>query len=48
MFSDKQLQILTFPYKNKTAIICDGAIRSGKTSIMTISFIGVKRENPRF
>ena len=45
MFSDKQLKILTFPYKKKTAIICDGAIRSGKTSIMTISFIRWAMEN---
>lgn len=38
--SDKQLQILTFPYKPEyDAIICDGAIRSGKTSLMTVAFI---------
>ena len=38
-FSAKQAQILTFPRTNKTALICDGAVRSGKTSIMSISFI---------
>lgn len=38
-FSDKQKQILKFPYMGKTALICDGAIRSGKTSIMSLSFI---------
>ena len=39
MFSEKQLEILKFPYSKYDALICDGAIRSGKTSIMTISFI---------
>ena len=38
--SKKQMQILAFPYtKNYQALICDGAVRSGKTSIMTIAFI---------
>ena len=31
--------ILAFPYTSYDALICDGAIRSGKTSIMTISYI---------
>lgn len=39
MISDKQKKILAFPYTNYDAIICDGAIRSGKTSIMTWSFV---------
>jgi PBSX family phage terminase large subunit len=41
MISGKQLEILTFPYNpaNYDALICDGAVRSGKTSIMTVSFI---------
>ena len=39
-FSPKQRQILTFPYENDyDALICDGAVRSGKTSIMSLSFI---------
>lgn len=38
-FSEKQRQILKFPYSGKTALICDGAIRSGKTSVMSLSFI---------
>lgn len=37
--SRKQLQILAFPYTNYDALICDGAIRSGKTSFMMISFV---------
>lgn len=38
--SDKQKKILAFPYTQKyQALICDGAVRSGKTSIMTVAFI---------
>ena len=37
--SKKQKQILTFPRTNKTALICDGAVRSGKTSVMALSFL---------
>lgn len=36
--SEKQRRILDFPYTNYDAIICDGAVRSGKTSIMSLSF----------
>lgn len=38
-FSKKQLQILAFPNSKYTALICDGAVRSGKTSIMSIAFV---------
>lgn len=39
-FSPKQKQILTFPYeRDYDALICDGAVRSGKTSIMSLSFV---------
>lgn len=38
-FSEKQKQILQFPYSGKPALICDGAVRSGKTSVMSLSFI---------
>lgn len=43
-FSKKQLCALTWwcensPYKDCDAIICDGAVRSGKTLCMSISFI---------
>ena len=39
MLSRKQAMILAWPRLNKDALICDGAVRSGKTSIMAISFI---------
>ena len=43
-FSAKQLTVLTWwcpssPYSRKDAIICDGAVRSGKTVCMSLSFI---------
>lgn len=43
-FSKKQLILLTWwchnsRYKNYDAVICDGAVRSGKTLCMSISFI---------
>lgn len=38
--SEKQRAILAFPYTHYDALICDGAIRSGKTSLMTLAFIG--------
>ena len=38
--SEKQKMILAFPYTKKyQSLICDGAVRTGKTSIMTIAFI---------
>ncbi len=37
--SRKQRQILAFPYTKFDAIVCDGAIRSGKTVFMTVAFI---------
>ena len=36
--SEKQKDILRFPYMSYTSLICDGAVRSGKTSIMSLSF----------
>lgn len=39
MISPKQKKILAFPYSKYDSIICDGAVRSGKTSIMTVSFV---------
>lgn len=43
-FSKKQLTVLSWwcassPYRRKDAIICDGAVRSGKTVCMSLSFI---------
>ena len=40
MISVKQKKILAFPYSSYDAIICDGAVRSGKTSIMMWAFVG--------
>ena len=39
MISNKQKKILAFPYSDYDAIICDGAVRSGKTSIMMVAFV---------
>ena len=39
MISEKQKKILAFPYSSYDALICDGAVRSGKTSIMSLSFL---------
>ena len=39
MISDKQKAILAFPYTKYDALICDGAVRSGKTTFMTVSFV---------
>ncbi len=39
MISEKQKKILAFPWSDYDALICDGAVRSGKTSIMTVAFI---------
>lgn len=39
MISPKQKKILAFPYSRYDALICDGAVRSGKTSIMMWAFI---------
>ncbi|MCI8714333.1 MAG: PBSX family phage terminase large subunit [Oscillospiraceae bacterium] len=38
MISSKQKKILAFPYSPYDALICDGAVRSGKTSIMVVAF----------
>ena len=37
--SNKQKQIMAFPYTNFDALIADGAIRSGKTVFMMLSFV---------
>nr|MDE5994695.1 PBSX family phage terminase large subunit [Oscillospiraceae bacterium] len=43
-FSPKQMQVLNWwceesVHKDKIGIICDGAVRSGKTLCMTLSFV---------
>lgn len=45
MISPKQKKILAFPYSRFGHIICDGAVRSGKTSIMSVTFIRWAMEN---
>lgn len=38
-FSEKQRKVMRFPYeKEYDVLICDGAVRSGKTSVMSLSF----------
>lgn len=39
MISEKQKMILAFPYSDYDALICDGAVRSGKTSVMAVAYI---------
>lgn len=45
MISEKQQKIMAFPYSKYDALICDGAVRSGKTSIMMWSFVRWAMEN---
>lgn len=37
--SDKQRQIMAFPFTDYDALIADGAVRSGKTSFMMLAFV---------
>lgn len=39
MLSDKQKSILAFSYTKYQTLICDGAVRTGKTSLMMVAFI---------
>ncbi len=39
MLSEKQKKIFAFSESDYDALICDGAIRSGKTSVMTVAFV---------
>lgn len=43
--SEKQKKIMAFPYTNFDCIICDGAVRSGKTSIMMWAFVRWAMDN---
>ena len=38
-FSNKQAEILKFAYSNEETIVCDGAVRSGKTIVMSLAFV---------
>lgn len=51
MLSEKQKAILAFPYTKYQTLICDGAVRTGKTSLMMIAFVDwamQKYKNTRF
>lgn len=37
--SEKQRRILAFPFTKYDALICDGAVRSGKSALMMIAFV---------
>lgn len=43
--SRKQKQIMAFPFTHYDALICDGAIRSGKSSLMTFAYVGWAMDN---
>lgn len=45
MFSEKQLKIMAFQYTDYDALICTGAIRSGKSSLCSVAFIDWAMEN---
>lgn len=45
MISEKQQKIMAFSYSKYDALICDGAVRSGKTSIMMWAFVRWAMEN---
>jgi PBSX family phage terminase large subunit len=44
-FSKKQAEILKFAYNNEGTLICDGAVRSGKTIVMVLAFVLWAMEN---
>lgn len=44
-FSKKQAEILKFAYNNEGALVCDGAVRSGKTIVMILAFVLWAMEN---
>lgn len=49
--SNKQRQIMAFPFTKYDALICDGAIRTGKTAVMMLTFVddAMRRyDNQRF
>lgn len=39
MLSDKQWEVMCFGATDYDALICDGAVRSGKTSVMSVAYI---------
>lgn len=45
MISKKQKAILAYPYTDKDVLICDGAVRSGKTTFMMWAYIRWATDN---
>lgn len=43
--SEKQKRILAFKFTDYDSLICDGAIRSGKTTLMALAFVDWAMEN---
>lgn len=43
--SEKQLDVLAFPYSSYQTLICDGSVRSGKTASMSVAFVTWIMEN---
>lgn len=37
--SEKQLQVLAFPRTGYDALVCDGSVRSGKSSVISVAFV---------
>ena len=44
-FSKKQAEIIKFAYSDEGVLICDGAVRSGKTIVMSFAFVLWAMEN---
>ena len=44
-FSKKQAEVIKFAYSNEGVLICDGAVRSGKTIVMSFAFVLWAMEN---
>ena len=43
--SEKQMDVMAFPYTDYQCLICDGSVRSGKTVSMAVSFVRWMMEN---
>ena len=43
--SDKQRQVLEFALSDEGVLICDGAVRTGKTTMMAAAFLIWAMEN---
>lgn len=43
--SEKQMDVLAFPYTDYQTLICDGSVRSGKTVSMSVAFVTWMMDN---